>query len=71
VPRWEPDWQGSYTFVDPIPLQPDDELAVHCVFDNVADRQPLMNGRRMPPHDVSYGPGATDEMCLAFFYVVP
>jgi hypothetical protein len=71
VPAWDPDWQGSYSFAAPVALEPEQEIAVRCVFDNVPDRQPRINGVRVAPHDVSYGPGATDEMCLGFFYIVP
>ncbi|MDI3289600.1 hypothetical protein [Polyangium sp. 15x6] len=37
--------------------------------DHTAENQPVVDGVKMPPKDVPWGEGTTDEMCLGTFYL--
>lgn len=60
IPAWDFHWQGSYQFVEPIPLQEGDVLRITCVWDNSE------NDRY-----VTWGEGTADEMCLGAVTVHP
>jgi hypothetical protein len=53
IPRWDYDWQLTYTLAEPLRVGPDDELRLVCTFSNDTDR------------DVAFGESVTDEMCVA------
>lgn len=53
LPRWDYDWQLTYTLATPLHLDPDDELRLVCTFANDSDQ------------DVTFGESVTDEMCVA------
>lgn len=57
VPRWDFNWQRGYRFVEPILLEAGDALSVDCTWNNTTD------------HDVTWGDGTGDEMCLGTFLV--
>jgi hypothetical protein len=40
IPHWDFDWQSTYTYVTPIPVQPGDKLRITCVYEN----QPVAAG---------------------------
>jgi len=63
IDDWDFNWQGSYTFAQPIPLPAGTRIDMVAVFDNSADnlRQPSR-----PPRPVSWGEGTTDEMAIVF-----
>ena len=69
IQRWDFDWQGTYTFAEPITVLPGDQLRIHCEWDNSAQNQPVIDGQQRPPADVTWGEGTYDEMCAASFYV--
>jgi len=71
IPRWDFNWQLPYAFQTPYELRPQDTLQITCEFDNSVNNQPIVDGQRQPPHDVRWGEGTTDEMCLNFLYVAP
>jgi hypothetical protein len=71
VPRWDFHWQLPYRFQTPVELRPQDTIVLECEFDNSVENQPLQDGVRMPPRDLRWGEGTTDEMCLNFLYVTP
>jgi hypothetical protein len=69
VPRWDFHWQRSYRFAKTKLFKPGDRLGISCRWDNSAEAQPLIGGVKQPPHDVNWGEGSGDEMCLGIFYI--
>ncbi|MFB6263717.1 MAG: monooxygenase [Bradymonadaceae bacterium] len=69
ISNWDFDWQRTYSFQKPVSIQPGDEVGIQCTWDNTLSNQPVFNGQRQQPRDVSWGQGTTDEMCLGIFYV--
>lgn len=66
---WDFDWQLSYGFVEPKVIEPGDSLGIECRWDNSGARSDHHEGDAVPPHDVTWGDGTEDEMCLGVFYV--
>lgn len=66
IDEWDFNWQGTYTFAQPVPLPRGTRIDMVAVFDNSADnvRQPSR-----PPRAVSWGEGTTDEMAIVFLGV--
>lgn len=58
IPRWDFDWQKAHGFMEPKRFEPGDTLRLSCEFDN-------SNG----DHDVNWGEGTEDEMCLGVFFI--
>ncbi len=56
IPEWNFHWQGAYQLTQPFVLQPGDDLALSCAFDNPT------------PNMIEWGEGTEDEMCLGVFY---
>lgn len=71
IPRWDFNWQFFYDFKKPFVLNPNDKIGLECVWDNSKENQPIIDGKRMKPRDVTWGDGSTDEMCLGIAYVTP
>ena len=71
IPRWDFAWQETYILRNSVMLNPGDRLSVECHFDNTAENQAVVNGQRLPPRDVSWGDGTTDEMCLGNVLIAP
>jgi hypothetical protein len=61
--NWEFNWQGAYTYVNPIAIPAYSQLKLTCTFDNTADNPKNPND---PIVAVGWGERTTDEMCLAF-----
>lgn len=70
IPRWDFDWQSYFEFEEPVTVLPGDQLRIRCTYDNSATNQPVINGTRREPADVTWGEGTYDEMCAASMYVV-
>jgi len=66
IDDWDFNWQGSYTFAQPVPLPAGTRIDMLAVFDNSAEnlRQPTR-----PPRPVGWGDGTTDEMAIVFLGV--
>ena len=66
IDDWDFNWQGTYTFVQPIALPAGTRIDMVATFDNSADnvRQPSH-----PPRPVGWGEGTTDEMAIVFLGV--
>lgn len=64
IPSWAFEWQETYRFKQPVRLHAGDQLWVECHYDNTADKQLVVAGKRLMPRDVNWGEGTTDEMCL-------
>ena len=61
--NWEFNWQGAYTYMNPITIPAYSQLKLTCTFDNTADNPKNPND---PIVAVGWGERTTDEMCLAF-----
>jgi hypothetical protein len=63
IPKWDFQWQGTYTYKEPITLPGGTKLKLTTFYDNS-----LKNPRNPsnPPKAVHWGERTTDEMCLAF-----
>jgi hypothetical protein len=63
IDDWDFNWQGNYTFAQPVPLPGGTRIDMVAVFDNSAEnlRQPSK-----PPREVYWGEGTTDEMAIVF-----
>jgi hypothetical protein len=66
IPRWDPAWQGTYHFAEPVPLPTGSVVHVVAHFDN-SDHARNPN---QPPRPVRWGHNADDEMCDGFLAVV-
>jgi hypothetical protein len=66
IPRWSFHWQQSYFLKEPFVAKGDQMIFHECHYDNSPANQPLINGVRQPPRDVTWGEGTHDEMCLSF-----
>ncbi|HEY8376976.1 MAG TPA: hypothetical protein VIK91_10830, partial [Nannocystis sp.] len=69
IPRWDFNWQGSYTLAEPVTVSPGDKLRIECRWDNSKANQPFENGMQQDPVDIYWGEGTGDEMCLGILYV--
>jgi hypothetical protein len=62
---WDFHWQGAYQFKTPVQVHAGDQVKVTCAWDNSAANQPIVNGVKREPQNVTWGEGSTDEMCIA------
>lgn len=69
IPKWDFDWQREYLFPEPIHFSSGDQLNISCTWDNSAANQIWVGDQQLPPRDVFWGDGTTDEMCLGVFYI--
>lgn len=58
IPEWDFEWQGGYTFSEPVLLQPGDTVHTSCEYHNTGEST------------VRWGEGTNDEMCFQFNFVV-
>lgn len=70
IPHWNFHWQSSYLFKSSIVAHKGDSIAVECHYDNSAQKQPLVGSQPQAPRDIGWGPGALDEMCLSYLFVL-
>ncbi|MFT5434613.1 MAG: hypothetical protein ACI9OJ_005327, partial [Myxococcota bacterium] len=70
MPQYDFGWQRSYGFMEPVVLKPGDKLGITCTWDNSPTNQLVVDGVPLEPVDQQWGEGTSDEMCIAFFYVV-
>ena len=63
VPRWRDEWQGSYQFKEPVMARAGDRIEGTCEWDNSAENQPIVDGVKLEPVDLTWGFDALDEMC--------
>ncbi|MDD9943099.1 MAG: monooxygenase [Myxococcales bacterium] len=71
IPAWDFAWQETFILREPVTLFPGDDLYVECHFDNTAGNQVVVDGVQLPPRNVAWGDGTTDEMCLGNVLVAP
>jgi hypothetical protein len=66
IDAWDPNWQNTYFFEKRIPLPRGSTVKIVAHFDNSAHpRNP-----HHPPKLVTWGPEASDEMCVGYIGVV-
>jgi hypothetical protein len=66
IDAWNPNWQNTYYFENPVHLPKGSTVKLIAHFDNSAHpRNP-----HSPPKIVSWGPEVTDEMCVGYIGVV-
>lgn len=61
--NWDFNWQGAYTYVNPVAIPAYSKVRVTCTFDNTADNPRNPNN---PIVTVGWGEQTTDEMCVGF-----
>lgn len=68
IPRWDFHWQQMYLLPETtrVAAKKGDKLRVSCTYDNSAANQPVVNGTKKAPEDVTWGEGTLDEMCLVY-----
>jgi mono/diheme cytochrome c family protein len=67
IPAWDFNWQGAYTFENPVKLPLLSQISLRCTYDN------SINNPRNPSNplkNVKWGEGTEDEMCLAFMGII-
>jgi len=64
--NWDFNWQGSYTYVEPLVIKSGSNIKLTCTFDN-SEGNPRNPNKPIVP--VGWGERTTDEMCLAFIGV--
>jgi hypothetical protein len=66
IDDWDFNWQGFYTWTEPVPLPALSTIKLTCSFDNTTNNPRNPNN---PLKVVDWGEGTEDEMCLAFIGV--
>ena len=69
IPRWDFHWQQAYQFKDPVALSRNDSITLECDYDNSYANQPVVDGQKQMPREVTWGENTSDEMCLSFLHV--
>jgi hypothetical protein len=69
VPRWDFHWQLDYLLQQGVAYGPDDMLSATCEWDNGADNQPIIDGVKQAPRDVTFGERSIDEMCQHWIWL--
>ncbi len=67
IDKWDFNWQGAYTFEEPVKMPAWSQLSLRCTFDNSVNNPKNPSN---PLKNVKWGEGTEDEMCLAFVGVV-
>jgi hypothetical protein len=67
IDDWNFNWQGFYTFVDPVTIPGGSKVVVTARYDN-SDNNPLNPNHPLKP--VRWGEGTEDEMCIGFIGMV-
>ena len=71
IPNYDFGWQRTYGFMEPKEVVAGDRVGLECHWDNTQENQTWVGGEQLPPVDQHWGEGTNDEMCIAFFYIVP
>ncbi len=69
LPKWEFHWQLPYRLAAPKTVNPGDQLAIECHWNNSQENQPMVDGTPRVPRDLNWGPNTDDEMCIAGVYL--
>ncbi len=68
IPDWDFNWQGDYTFREPVFLPAGTRLVMRMTFDNSTNN---LRNPSNPPKRVQFGPNTTDEMAELWFQLLP
>ncbi|MEZ5402910.1 MAG: hypothetical protein R2729_24750 [Bryobacteraceae bacterium] len=63
IDNWDFNWQGPYTYVEPVALPAFSRVRLSCRYDNTEGNPRNPNN---PLKTVTWGEGTEDEMCLVF-----
>ncbi len=63
IDNWDFNWQGAYTYVDPIALPAFSRIKLSCTYDNTENNP---RNPSNPLKTIHWGEGTEDEMCLVF-----
>jgi hypothetical protein len=66
VRDWDWNWQGRYSYKEPVHLPKGSKIDLEAYYDNSADNPANPN---TPPKAVKWGEQTSDEMCLCFFSI--
>lgn len=68
IPRWDFHWQQNYSLSEStrVEAKKGDKVRLRCTYDNSAANQPIVDGTKKVPEDVTWGEGTLDEMCLLY-----
>ncbi len=66
IDNWDFNWQGAYTYVEPVAIPAFSQVRLSCVYDNSPNNPRNPNN---PVKTVRWGEGTEDEMCLVFLGV--
>lgn len=66
IPKWNFHWQQAYQLTEPFVAANNQSLILECHYNNTADNQPVIDGKKRTPRDITWGEGTEDEMCLSF-----
>jgi hypothetical protein len=66
IKDWDWNWQGRYTFKEPVSLPKGTKIDLEAYYDNSSDNPGNPNN---PPKLVKFGEQTSDEMCLCFMQV--
>lgn len=66
IKDWDWNWQGRYTFKEPVVLPKDARIDLEAFYDNSTDNPGNPNN---PPKLVKWGEQTSDEMCLCFMQI--
>jgi hypothetical protein len=69
IDRWQFGWQQTYYLKQPVRATAADLLTLECHFDNSQANQPVIDGKKGVPRDVTWGEGSGDEMCVSLLGV--
>jgi thiol-disulfide isomerase/thioredoxin len=67
VDDWEFNWQETYVYKSPMALPRGTRVDLEAFYDNSASNPKNPN---RPPKFVRWGEGSSDEMCIAFLFVI-
>lgn len=70
IQSWDFGWEQPLWFAQPIRLEVGDEVYISCTFDNSAENQPIVGGRRLEPRAIAWGTDQQD-MCAGFLSFTP
>jgi hypothetical protein len=67
--KWDFHWQFDYMFEKGVTYSPNDTFTADCVYDNSPANQPVIDGQRQQPRNVTFGERTIDEMCEHYIWL--
>jgi len=66
IKEWDWNWQGRYTFQEPVLLPKGTRIDLEAFYDNSTDN---IHNPTTPPKRVTWGEQTSDEMAITFFQI--